>query len=25
MNEKADAGAYAAHQGSVCVRVTVTP
>ena len=25
MNEKADAGAYAAHQGSVCVRATVTP
>ena len=25
MNEKADAAAYAAHQGSVCVRATVTP
>ena len=25
MNEKADAAAYAAHQGSICVRATVTP
>ena len=25
MNEKADAAAYANHQGSVCVRATITP
>jgi len=25
MNEKADAAAYATHQGSICVRATVTP